>query len=708
MMERRLEFMTFDDKLNELLNEVEVPDELSPKNIAEMLKKHNAQSTMDAEQREIKSAPSIVAQRRTILIRTAAATAACAVFAFGMIAFTEHNKDTGQIDAPIDYSAVSPDSYDDLYNIYTGIYLDGNNTQQDTEETAKIIPIEEPVITDTIPEPEQTLSDLGEFEFTGISDERIKRADIAKTDGTNLYCISDGKLYIISLETMEVIAELDNKLNPPIEMYIDGNKLILVSKENEEMQIIDNTAPQINSDENSQIVSDVPAEDTATYFNSEENQLDSNLQTIGASDENENSTMSSTRDSANSDVIARTNVVVDIYNISDKTNPIPTTTYKQNGTYISSKMVDGILYTITSYCDYRNKPLDQNTDLDSYVPAYYLNGEKFYVAASDITIPSNPNSTDYTVLSSINLDNSVEPVSVKAVLGSSKNVYCSANTLYIVGVGKSNENVDYSIITCFDLSNANDMRYKSSSSIEGKLISPFSMNEYNGLFRIATAITDELGNVSTSVYVLDSTLTVVNSAGQLLAGEKVSVVRFEGNYASLYLNDSSNPALVVDMTSQPPVQTQSLAGSSAYLYSYSQENLLGLGKSADSSSYVLSMYSADKGLMYNTITFAEGLADVNSKAFSDRRALLVDNKNSLIGVPVYGHNEFGTINQYYVFTYDDESGFIQKGVIEYNDIDDSNIFERAVVNGDILYVIGGSRIVSVQLSDLKVIDTFEF
>lgn len=681
--------MTFDEKLNELINEVEVPDELSPQNIALMLKAKNAQSKMEAEHRNIKAAPSIAAQRRIIITRTAAAAAACAVFATAVIAFGRNNDDVGQIEDQIDYNAVSPESYDDLYNIYTGIYLGGTSPEEEQTGTeARSAEEELPPISDTEVMPRETLSELSAYDFSGAADSRVSEADIVKSDGTNLYCIAEGKLYIVSLETMEVVAEVENNLNPPVELYIEGDTLILVSKEDEEIQVIDSSeaaagtlSPQSDS---SQTAPDVPAEAAGTYSQAD-NSSDSG---------------------SGAEKVNRTNVVVDFYDISDKANPVRTASYKQNGRYTSSKIVGGVLYTVTGYSDYRTAPLDKEADLDSYVPAYFINGNKYYVAAEDITVPSNANSTDYTVVSAIDLGSELK-AAVKAVLGSSRNVYCSADTLYIVGVGKSKEGSDYSIITSFDLSDESGISYKASGSIAGKVIGRYSMNEYNGLFRIASEIADESGMTSVSLYVLDETLTAVNSAGQLLSGEKVSAVRFEENYASLY-TDSSEPALVIDLSSDPPVQAQSLAGASAYLYSYTEDKLLGLGVKEDGSALTLTMYSAENGLMYNTVSFAEGLDNVNSKALTDRRAILIDPEKGIVGVPVYSHTEFGTKNQYYVFEYNEESGFVSKGTIEYNDLDDENVFERASSEDGMLYISGGSRVVSVQLSDLKVVNVIEF
>ena len=74
----------------------------------------------------------------------------------------------------------------------------------------------------------------------------------------------------------------------------------------------------------------------------------------------------------------------------------------------------------------------------------------------------------------------------------------------------------------------------------------------------------------------------------------------------------------------------------------------------------------------------------------------------MVGVPVYSYSEFGVNNLYYVFSYDDEAGFTLKGKIEYVELDDSAVFERAAVNEDMLYIFSEKKVVSVRLSDFKV------
>lgn len=667
--------MTFEERLNELIDEVEVPDELSPENIALMLKAKTTQSKMETEHINIKSVPSVHAQRLRIIKMTAASVAACAVIGTGLIAYNSHNESKiGTIDETIEYNAISPNDYDDLYSIYTGIYFSADPEQEDKDNAPEADKNDEnvPAISNAPTEPEDTLSELSAYDFQGAAKGLANDADIVKTDGTNLYCISDGKLYIVSLDTMEIVSVIENKLSPPVELYIDGDRLILVSKENEEIQIVESSS---SSSEITTSDSVVPAAGSDTLSTDEKN-----------------------ADPNRTERVSRANVAVDIYDLKDKSNPKLTTSYKQNGKYTSSKLVDGVLYLVSDYSDYRTAPLSDGASLDSFVPAYSLNGNRQFVAPEDIMVPANANSTDYTVVSAIGCNSDAPEVTVKAVLGTSRNVYCSADTLYTVGVGKSSSGVDYSIITSFDLSEGTGITYKASSSVAGRVISKYSMNEYNGNFRIATETSDENGT-STSVYVLDSELKVINSAGALLAGQTVSAVRFEDTFASLFTNDDT-PALVLDLASYPPVQSQSLANTSAYLYGYSDTKLCGIDKKADGNGLTLTMYDADNGLMLNSIDFAEDIGEVNSKALTDRRAVLID--SGMVGVPVYSYSEFGVNNLYYVFSYDDEAGFTLKGKIEYVELDDSAVFERAAVNEDMLYIFSEKKVVSVRLGDFKV------
>ena len=637
--------MTFEEKLCEFANEIDVPDELNPENIAAMLKAKTTQSlSPKAAEINIKAADGFSAQRRTIIMRTAAAIAACAVFAAGMISYSNQSSNGMEIEKQIDYSAVSPNSYDDLYNIYTGIYLDGNKKQTPTVNC------------------------------------RTAYSDITVCSGGYIYCASNGQINIVSLKDMKAVSTIDLNGNCPVEIYVDNDKLTVISEETVDIKSVN--SPDVLADIN-QAVSDVPAEDAA------------NSQTDGTS-------LNSTPDKIQktsadgSTASSRTNVVVDLYDISDKANPVHSTVYKQNGSYTSSKSTGGVLYIVSGYSDYRVTPLAKDAELDTFVPAYYLNGKKTYVAASNITVPSMTNSTDYTVVSAVCFDGKATSADVKAVLGCNSNVCSSDNAIYIAGSGKNADGDEYSTISEFTLS-SDAISYRASGSVAGKIIEN-GMNVFNGSLRTAAMVTDNNGISSVSVYVLDDTLTLINSAGSLLSGQEVNSVNFEGNYANLYYGKNT---LTIDLSSDPPSQVEAEKAFSSVLNAYSENQAFNVDYN-DDGSLKLTMFDTVSGGKLSVIDFAA------AGALADKDNIYVNSDKSLIGIPVSSHNAFGVLNEYYVFSYDQENGLAEKGVISYNDLDDSCNFKDAVIEDNILYISGGNRVVSVRLDDMKVENLFMF
>lgn len=669
--------MRFEEKLNELINQEEIPDELLPKNIARMLKAQSEQPKMITEHRKMKNAPNASAQRRTIIMRTAAAAAACAVFAAGMLAYNG-NRDN-KLDEQITYEAVSPNSYDELYNRYTGIPLNGDDGGGNTEYKDG----------DNV----STVEDFSAYDISDSSGEKITAPDIAKSDGNYMYCLKGNTLYIISLATMDVVSEIQSTLDSPLDIYVDGDRVIIISEETEEIQIV--SSGDNENAENPAAASDVPANGADTQQSAYGN---SDTDTEAAPGEEISPTVSN-GNGESAIPASRTNTIVDIYSISDAAAPLHIESYKQNGSYTASRLVNGTLYTVTDYSDYRVKPLSSQADLDSFVPAYYIDGEKFFLKAADITVPASAANTDYTVISAVDITGG--SVQVKAVLGSGGNVYCSEDTIYISGFRKKDNG--YSAIMAFDISDGG-ISYRASGAVDGAVLGQQSMSDRDGKFMAASEITDENGVKSVSIYVMDKSLTVINSAGQLAAGENIASVRFEENYARLFKSGEKQASAVVDLASNPPTMNRLPVCGPTFLYSYSDNLLLGIGE--NEGAIRLSMYSRENGLMLNETAVAEG--EVYSAALSDRRSLLVDEATGTVGVPLYSYNEFGTQNSYCVYSYDEAAGFVRKGVIEYIDIDDSMLFRRGEIIGDTLYVISEGRIISARLSDIKVIGSYEY
>ncbi len=648
--------MSFEKDLRKAVESIDIPEELLPVNIEAMLRNadRSAQKNTSAD---IDRSEKITAKKtnRTIIMRTIAAAAACIALAGGFAAVRQQTAKPVDIESEINYEAVQVQSYDELYSIYTGIYLNSEaNSETAAAENGDGVEIitDDTAITD-VPAATETTPAITEAPAEDTSRKNIDAvcsdfsdADIVKSDDSSIYYICGGTLYVVSKDNMAVKQEITTE-NPPFEMYVRGNSLVLVSEEK------------------------------ASGDKSEDGRV-------------------------------HTNVVIDIYTISsDSLTHIKT--YKQNGEYNSARIDDnGVLYLVTGYSNYRGAPLDENADLDNYVPGYYVDGEKHYVAAEDITVPQGANNTDYTIISSVKCSEPVN-ISVKAVLGSNANAFCSDDTLYVAFSG-TKDGKSYTAVTSFAISESG-LSYKASGTVEGELISRYSMAESEGGFRIACRSFDENGMAVTDIYTLDSSLAVISKAEGLLPSVIIGSVKFDGNYASLIENNRTDASLVVDLDQSAPVENaETKCFIAPYVSKLSDGLMAGITACEDENGGYnglrLELYSADGGEKISETVFAR-FPKVQSPALSDKKAMLIDTDNKIVGIPVSSVNEFGVKNQYFVFGYD-ENGFTQKGVFEYNDIDDSYTFERAVVTDGVLYIIGSGRMVSVDLDDMTVADTFVF
>lgn len=648
--------MSFEKDLRKAVESIDIPEELLPVNIEAMLRNadRRAQKNTSAD---IDRSEKITAKKtnRTIIMRAIAAAAACIALAGGFAAVRQQTAKPVDIESEINYEAVQVQSYDELYSIYTGIYLNSEaNSETAAAENGDGVEIitDDTAITD-VPAATETTPAITEAPAEDTSRKNIDAvcsdfsdADIVKSDDSSIYYICGGTLYVVSKDNMAVKQEITTE-NPPFEMYVRGSSLVLVSEEK------------------------------------------------ASGDKSEDG-----RD--------HTNVVIDIYTISsDSLTHIKT--YKQNGEYNSARIDDnGVLYLVTGYSNYRGAPLDENADLDNYVPGYYIDGEKHYVAAEDITVPQGANNTDYTIISSVKCSEPVN-ISVKAVLGSNANAFCSDDTLYVAFSGIK-DGKSYTAVTSFAISESG-LSYKASGTVEGELISRYSMAESEGGFRIACRSFDENGMAVTDIYTLDSSLAVISKAEGLLPGVIIGSVKFDGNYASLIENNRTDASLVVDLDQSAPVENaETKCFIAPYVSKLSDGLMAGITACEDENGGYnglrLELYSADSGEKISETVFAR-FPKVQSPALSDKKAMLIDTDSKIVGIPVSSVNEFGVKNQYFVFGYD-ENGFTQKGVFEYNDIDDSYTFERAVVTDGVLYIIGSGRMVSVDLDDMTVADTFVF
>jgi inhibitor of cysteine peptidase len=287
-----------------------------------------------------------------------------------------------------------------------------------------------------------------------------------------------------------------------------------------------------------------------------------------------------------------------IYDLADKTAPKLVRQFTQTGYYVSSRKIDSAVYVVTNEYKYQvyaedaePKPADVfPATQDSTDPVSPDNWDT--LPPETITILPSGDVSNQTVLSAIDIANDDSKPDLLAVLGSSGMVYSSTNYLYVAAYnyqwdGKEGTNPVYSTdLFRFKLAGA-QISEAGKGNVPGTVLNQYSMDEYNGYFRIATTTYEWVQTKDSStnanknnVFVLDASMKVVGKITGLAEGESIKSVRFMGDQAYVVTFRDVDPLFVIDMAdpTAPKVLGQlKIPGYSTYLHPYDAGKLIGFG-----------------------------------------------------------------------------------------------------------------------------------
>lgn len=155
--------------------------------------------------------------------------------------------------------------------------------------------------------------------------------------------------------------------------------------------------------------------------------------------------------------------------------------------------MDGKVYLITSYYpEYWILERNKNADLR---PRYFdtaKSREQQIVDYDEIKYFPGSQNANYINIAVLSVRASREPLSVTSYLGSGNEFYMSNNNLYLSAANYSNEIIadrqmphpDTSIYK-FNIKGGR-VEFQTSAEIKGTVLNQFSMDEYNGNFRVVT------------------------------------------------------------------------------------------------------------------------------------------------------------------------------------------------------------------------------
>jgi len=404
--------------------------------------------------------------------------------------------------------------------------------------------------------------------------------------------------------------------------------------------------------------------------------------------------------------------------VSDPADPVKLNTLSQEGDYLSSRMVGEDLYLVTNSYVYLYGM--EKGNVDSYVPATGVEGEDPQpLPPDDIYIAPDPDSSSYVTVSGIDCSGNGKFVSTKAVLGTATNLYSNGESLYLTNYDTATKDgyvYDRTAIIRFTLDGGNVAK-AATGSVDGSIINQFSMDEYDGYFRIATTVSryqevrsgDTIGistddqNMTNGLYVLNKSLDQVGKVDKLAAGERIYSVRFDGTVGYVVTYKQVDPLFAVDLgdPQNPKVLSAlKIPGFSEYLQPFGDELLFGLGKQTNEDGMVtglkLSMFDvSDKTDVREIAKYVLKGEYVWTEASWNHKAILVSPDRSLIAFPSY--------DSYFIFGYDAENGFTLLKQVKIDPDALASGYYYGTMRGlyidNYLYVYTGSSIVTLAFPD---------
>ncbi len=295
-----------------------------------------------------------------------------------------------------------------------------------------------------------------------------------------------------------------------------------------------------------------------------------------------------------------------------------------------------------------------------------------------------------------------------------------------------------------------EIKPESSGEVPGRALNQFSMDEFDGYFRIATTVgrvTRSGGGTANNVYVLDEDLDIVGKVEDLAPGESIYSARFMGERAYLVTFRKVDPLFVIDLSDpeDPKVLGKlKIPGYSDYLHPYDKDHIIGIGKEAvEAKEGDFSWYQGVKLALFDVSDVEKpkeiskyeiGDRGTESYALHEHKAFLFSRSKNLLVIPVtvaeideekypsgvspQTRGEF-TFQGAYVFNLDLDDGFELKGRVTH--VKDSEKFKksgyywygsgenvkRSLYMDDTLYTISDSKIKMNDLDDLDEINEVE-
>lgn len=314
---------------------------------------------------------------------------------------------------------------------------------------------------------------------------------------------------------------------------------------------------------------------------------------------------------------AKEYTVIMQYDLSDINHPELDNYHVVEGSINSSRVVEDYVYVITSKSI--NMYIAENESTtgglkrieNECIPRIdnkEISYEKIYIAQEENT------EYNYQIVTSFQVDkNELKHADHCAVLSENGKVYVSNQHIYTASWQlKQNEDIisdDQKIVNQYTDTKIYKFAYQNGSItpcamgvVPGCILNQFSLDEYKGYLRLVSTISkweysiqshgviEEMSSYKSSqenaLFVLDENLNVCGKIEEIAKNENIYSARFIGDYAYFVTFRQTDPLFVADLSNpENPVILDELkvTGFSDYLHVWTENVLLGVGSEADES-----------------------------------------------------------------------------------------------------------------------------
>lgn len=542
--------------------------------------------------------------------------------------------------------------------------------------------------------------DGGNYSSTNNQVEGVDEADLVKTDGSYIYSISDSRVLITDAQDPDdLTAAAELLLEPEMyarQLFLSGDTLVVMGSQYGiapmDGKVRREMAPPISM--------------TSVFF----------------------------------------------YDISDPSDPEFLRKVGTEGDLNGARLTDGILYYVSNV--YPDIWMMDEEDVELRPRIFDSKGGKEFSTLPYDRISILPGTMEgsYSIVSAIDLaDPEENELATKGFLGGSEQLYMTKESLYLtasayVPMGEQETDGNSSMdIWIPQLANTEifkfaldgiDVSFLASSEVKGALLNQFSMDEYNGYFRIVTTeglAWDEASPSKNHLFILDGGMQQVGAVEDLAKGERIYSARFMGDKAYMVTFKETDPLFVIDVAvpSSPKVLGElKIPGFSNYLHPLGEDHLIGFGSdtklAASKEGEARVVTGGMKISLFDVSDFENpierdteiiGGQGTNSALQYDHKALFTHQEKNLFGFPVSLYQE--TNGEYIEFEgegamvytitpegIEEAANLIKESSAQYEDWNTS--IQRLIYIDDTLFTIANSEIKSYDLNTFEIRDSLEY